>query len=64
MRKANIETKYCVACGSCMKACPKGAIEIYRGIYALVNGDMCVGCGKCMHACPASTIIMEDKNEE
>lgn len=49
----------CVACGTCVKACPLGAITIYKGLTALVNVDKCVGCGKCSIACPASVISIE-----
>ena len=29
--------KVCVACGVCIKACPKHAISIYKGCYAVVD---------------------------
>ena len=35
--------KNCVACGCCMKVCPKGAIHIELGIIAKVNKDACNG---------------------
>ena len=34
---AAADKNICVACGACMKACPKGAISIYRGCYAVVD---------------------------
>ncbi len=46
----------CVACGSCIKVCPRGAITVPKGIYAVVDRDLCVGCGICAKACPASII--------
>lgn len=46
----------CVACGNCVKACPFGAIKIYKGLYAKVDPQLCVGCGRCAKACPASVI--------
>lgn len=46
----------CVACGCCEKACPMGAIHIFRGVIARVDGDKCVGCGKCARSCPAAVI--------
>lgn len=65
-KKAYVETKNCVACGTCVKTCPFGAISIYKGIYAKVDYSKCVGCGKCAKACPASVIEIkpEVKNEE
>lgn len=61
-RKAYVDTKYCVACGACKKACPLGAIDIHKGIFAKVDFNKCVGCSKCAKICPASTI--EIKVEE
>ena len=49
---------YCVACGTCIKECPFGAITIQKGIRAEVNESKCVGCGKCSKICPASTITI------
>lgn len=55
-RKADVNTNLCVACGACMKVCPKTAITVYKGIYAQVDTDKCVGCGICAKTCPASII--------
>ena len=46
----------CVACGNCVGACPVGALSIYKGLYAKVDGELCVGCGKCELRCPAGVI--------
>ncbi len=57
---------YCVACGSCVKICPFGAITIKNGIKASVDEKRCVGCGKCGRVCPASVIeiiVIEVDNE-
>lgn len=53
----------CVACGCCVKACPLGAISVWRGIRAQVNTLRCVGCGKCALACPAEVIMITEKEE-
>jgi formate hydrogenlyase subunit 6/NADH:ubiquinone oxidoreductase subunit I len=55
----SISRDYCVACGCCVIACPKKAIEIVGGMFAKVNEELCVGCGKCEKVCPASVIKME-----
>ncbi|MCF0148146.1 MAG: 4Fe-4S binding protein [Clostridium sp.] len=60
IRKAQVDTKYCVACGVCEKICPFGAISIYKGIYAAVSLDKCVGCSKCAKSCPASVIEIKE----
>lgn len=51
----------CVACGACMKICPKRAISIKYGIKAKVNTDLCIGCGLCMKTCPAGIIEKKER---
>ncbi len=58
-RKATVNITECVACGCCMKVCPRNAIGIPKGVYAKINRDLCVGCGKCASECPASVITLE-----
>lgn len=58
-RKAVVNIQECVACGCCIKVCPRKAIDIPKGIYAEINQDLCVGCGKCVKECPASVILLE-----
>lgn len=55
-RKAVVDQKACVSCGSCVKVCPKRALSIYKGLYAQVDEELCVGCKKCAKECPASII--------
>ncbi len=50
----------CVACGCCVKVCPKGAIQIRKGIAADVDWEKCVGCGMCARECPASVIEVQE----
>lgn len=49
----------CVACGVCMKACPREAISIWKGCYAVV-AETCVGCGICAKTCPAGCIQLKE----
>jgi len=58
-RRAFIRTDDCVACGCCMKICPRNAISIPKGICAEIDSELCVGCGKCAKECPASIITLE-----
>ena len=55
---AEVNQSICVACGVCMKACPRSIITIYKGCYASVDDNKCVGCGLCAKACPASCIMI------
>ena len=58
-RKAKVSISECVACGCCVKVCPRNAIAVPKGIYAEINTELCVGCGKCAKECPASIISLE-----
>ena len=59
-RRAVVDQPACVACGCCVKVCPRQAIAVLRGIAAQVNAEMCVGCGKCAGECPASVIAIQE----
>ena len=64
MKKVAVVDKgICVACGACMKACPKGAISVYRGCYAAVDAATCVGCGLCAKTCPAGCSAVRERSE-
>ncbi len=58
-RKAEVLQTECVACGTCVKVCPVGAITIKKGLFADV-AVKCVGCGKCAKVCPASVIAIKE----
>lgn len=51
----------CVACGTCVKVCPRAAIQVVSGVAARVNGPLCVGCGKCARVCPADVITLVER---
>lgn len=63
MKRAIVDARHCVACGTCVKACPKSAILIDRGVAAVVDEVECVGCGKCVEACPAGLIGLAVKKD-
>jgi ferredoxin len=46
----------CVACGACLNACPKSAVTVWKGRYAVIDESRCVGCGLCERACPAGCV--------
>ena len=60
---ASVDTKICVACGVCVKACRKGAVAVYKGCYAKIDAAKCVGCGLCARACPAGCIETRERGE-
>ena len=60
---AVVNRTICVACGACMKACPKKAISIWKGCYATVEQTACVGCGLCSKTCPAGCISIAERRE-
>ncbi len=60
-KKAVLQHKECVACGSCVKACKVRAIFIRYGIHARVDQEKCVGCARCEASCPAGIISMRSE---
>ncbi|SDG51463.1 4Fe-4S dicluster domain-containing protein [Selenomonas sp. WCT3] len=58
-QQAKIMPQQCVACGTCLDVCPRGAISIFHGSYAQVDPGRCVGCGLCTRECPANIIQLE-----
>lgn len=47
----------CLGYGTCVKACPFGAISIEKGI-AVVDREKCKACGKCVEVCPKHLISL------
>jgi ferredoxin len=46
----------CVACGQCVKLCPKGNITLENGKVSF--GKNCIGCLSCLQYCPTQAISM------
>ncbi len=46
----------CLGLGTCVKACPFGAIEIVDGRIARIIPEKCTACGKCIEVCPKQVI--------
>lgn len=51
----------CLGYGTCVKACPVGAIELRNGL-AYVHPELCIGCQACVAACPRNIIKMTPVN--
>lgn len=45
----------CIGLGTCVKACPFGAISVQNGV-AFVDYSICTGCGVCVASCPKKII--------
>lgn len=70
---AVVDKEKCVACGACIKACPKHLIDLVpydKKIRVMCNSldqaavamkactTACIGCGKCAKGCPVEAIEM------
>ena len=45
-KQAIVDQTGCVACGSCIKICPKGAISVWKGCFARVSEERCSAAGR------------------
>ena len=57
-----VKEELCNHCGSCVKACPFGAIKIINQI--AVIGEECTLCGACVQVCKACAIEIERKEKK
>jgi electron transport complex protein RnfB len=48
----------CLGLGTCVRACPFGAIEITPEGLAVIDRETCTGCRKCIPSCPRQIIQM------
>jgi formate dehydrogenase beta subunit len=48
----------CIGLGSCVKACPFGALSMGDDGLPLVHEDICTGCGTCVRTCPKGIIAL------
>lgn len=60
-RVAILAKAQCVACGACEAECPRGAIAVHRGCYAVVSQEVCIGCGKCAKVCPTGCVQVVER---
>lgn len=60
-RYAGADRARCVSCGACANECPRGAIEIWCGCFAVIDPMACIGCGKCAKICPADCIELRER---
>jgi len=48
----------CLGLGTCVKACPFGAMTMSADGLPIIDPDKCTGCGKCETVCPKKVIAM------
>lgn len=46
----------CLGYGTCMRACPFGAITMSKDNLPVINPEKCTACGKCVAACPKQVL--------
>lgn len=56
MADIKVLTDKCTGCGTCVDACPFGAITLENDI--AVIGDKCTYCGACVEVCPVEAIVL------
>lgn len=61
---AEVNAEHCIACGRCVKECPKGAIKIVDSEGAIVDEINCDGCGVCATCCPTQAIDIRYYRDE
>ena len=58
---AEVDTKTCTACGTCIEECPFDAIAFSDDEeYAVINAEECMGCGVCAVLCPDEAISLNE----
>ncbi len=53
-----VDTTRCTGCGSCVRNCPAGAVQIVNGRVVFVASDLCSYCGVCEDVCPEGAVAL------
>ena len=62
--KPSTDLDKCIGCGTCVKVCPEGCIEMqkikkYNQLKPVTDYDYCKGCAVCATECPVKAITMQ-----
>lgn len=53
----------CLGLGTCVRACPFGALSMGRDGLPVVNPELCTGCGTCERVCPKHIITLTSNSK-
>lgn len=56
-KRPMVNKELCSGCGTCVDACPMGAISLSGG-KAVIDTEHCVKCGVCVFSCPQKAITL------
>jgi len=51
-----VDQERCTSCGTCVEACPVGAIVLDDQNLACIDQAECIRCGKCHDVCPVEAV--------
>ena len=55
---SQVNQELCVGCGTCVKKCPTGSLELNDEGKSQKVGERCIGCGICAAFCPENAISL------
>jgi electron transport complex protein RnfB len=53
----------CLGMGTCVEACPFGAMRMGEKGLPIVDEDLCTGCGECVRVCPRNIMELIPRNQ-
>jgi len=51
-----VDQQKCTSCGTCVQACPVGAIVLDEQDLATIHDAECIRCGRCHDVCPVEAV--------